>query len=144
MRRGMFLTPIFIVGVMVLSEGFADEPFGHLKYMLAHVGEDGVGLGSDFDGAKMPSGLGNAAGLQNLVGAMRTRGFDHANREDMLKSPPRTGTDFDKLSAPAATAGADAWVAPPATRPTTPAEEPSTPFTIRNNPSHLHRAHVRS
>jgi membrane dipeptidase len=76
MRRGMFLTPIFIVGVMVLSEGFADEPFGHLKYMLAHVGEDGVGLGSDFDGAKMASGLGSAAALQTLVDAMRARGFD--------------------------------------------------------------------
>ncbi len=48
----------------------------HLAYMLERVGEDGVGLGSDFDGAKMPSGLGSAAGLQNLVGAMRARGFD--------------------------------------------------------------------
>jgi membrane dipeptidase len=40
------------------------------------LGEDEVGLGSDFDGAKMPSGLGNAAELQNLVAAMRARGFD--------------------------------------------------------------------
>jgi membrane dipeptidase len=48
----------------------------HLVYMLEHVGEDGVGLGSDFDGAKMPSGLGNAAELQNLVAAMTARGFD--------------------------------------------------------------------
>jgi membrane dipeptidase len=47
----------------------------HLQYMLEHVGEDGVGLGSDFDGARMPSGIGTAAGLQNLVAAMRTRGF---------------------------------------------------------------------
>ena len=43
--------------------------------MLEHVGEDGVGLGSDFDGARMPSGIGTAAGLQNLVEAMRTRGL---------------------------------------------------------------------
>ena len=35
-----------------------------------------VGLGSDFDGAKMPSGLDNAAELQNLGDAMRARGFD--------------------------------------------------------------------
>jgi membrane dipeptidase len=48
----------------------------HIEYMLEHVGEDGVGLGSDFDGAKMPSGLGNAAELPNLVGAMSARGFD--------------------------------------------------------------------
>ena len=48
----------------------------HIGYMLEHVGEDGVGIGSDFDGAKMPSAIGTAAGLQNLVGAMRGRGFD--------------------------------------------------------------------
>jgi membrane dipeptidase len=48
----------------------------HIAYMLEHVGEDGVGLGSDFDGAKVPSGIGTAAGLPNLVEAMRRRGFD--------------------------------------------------------------------
>jgi membrane dipeptidase len=48
----------------------------HIEYLLEHVGEDGVGLGSDFDGAKMPSGLGSAAELQNLVAAMSARGFD--------------------------------------------------------------------
>jgi membrane dipeptidase len=47
----------------------------HIEYMITHVGEDGVGLGSDFDGAKMPSQIGTAAGLQTLVEAMRTRGF---------------------------------------------------------------------
>jgi membrane dipeptidase len=47
-----------------------------IVYTLELVGEDGVGLGSDFDGAEMPSGLGSAAGLQNLVAAMMTRGFD--------------------------------------------------------------------
>jgi membrane dipeptidase len=47
----------------------------HLAYMLEHLGEDGVGLGSDFDGTRMPTGIGTAAGLQNLVGAMRQRGF---------------------------------------------------------------------
>jgi membrane dipeptidase len=43
--------------------------------MLKHAGEDGVGLGSDFDGAKIPAGIGNAAGLQNLVEVMRTRDY---------------------------------------------------------------------
>jgi membrane dipeptidase len=33
-------------------------------------------LGSDFDGAKVPSGIGTGAGLPNLVEAMRARGFD--------------------------------------------------------------------
>jgi membrane dipeptidase len=47
----------------------------HIEHMLKHVGEDGVGFGSDFDGAKIPAGIGNAAGLQNLAEVMRTRGY---------------------------------------------------------------------
>ena len=47
----------------------------HLAYMLEHLGEDGVGLGSDFDGARMPTRIDTAAGLQYLVEAMRQRGF---------------------------------------------------------------------
>jgi membrane dipeptidase len=60
------------------AETSIDRVIDHLEYMVEHVGEDGVGLGSDFDGAKMPSGLGNAAAIQNLVDAMRARGFDQA------------------------------------------------------------------
>jgi membrane dipeptidase len=47
----------------------------HVEHMLAQVGEDGVGFGSDFDGAMIPKRLGNAAGLQALVEVMRTRGY---------------------------------------------------------------------
>jgi membrane dipeptidase len=50
----------------------------HIAYMIDKIGEDGVGLGSDFDGAQVPSGLGSAAGLQNLVEAMRERQFGKA------------------------------------------------------------------
>src|SRR3984957_12114009 len=47
----------------------------HLEYILERVGEDGIGFGSDFDGARIPAGIGTAAGLQNLVEGMRARGF---------------------------------------------------------------------
>jgi membrane dipeptidase len=47
----------------------------HAEHLLEHLGEDGVGFGSDFDGAQMPAELENAAGLQKLVAAMRERGF---------------------------------------------------------------------
>ena len=47
----------------------------HIEHMLEHAGEDGVGFGSDFDGAMIPAELGNAGGLQKLVQAMRKRGF---------------------------------------------------------------------
>ena len=47
----------------------------HIARMLEHAGEDAVGFGSDFDGALIPAELSNAARLQNLVQAMRKRGF---------------------------------------------------------------------
>jgi membrane dipeptidase len=54
----------------------ADLIIQHIEHLLEHAGEDCVGLGSDFDGAMIPAELGNAAGLQILVQAMRKRGFD--------------------------------------------------------------------
>ena len=47
----------------------------HLAALIEHLGEDGVGLGSDFDGAQMPKDIGTAAGLPALVAAMAKRGF---------------------------------------------------------------------
>jgi membrane dipeptidase len=47
----------------------------HVEHMLEQVGEDGVGFGSDFDGAVIPKELGNAAGLPALAEAMRARGY---------------------------------------------------------------------
>jgi membrane dipeptidase len=58
------------------ADASVDLAVDHIAYMLEHVGENGVGLGSDFDGARVPSGIGTAAGLPNLVEAMRRRGFD--------------------------------------------------------------------
>jgi membrane dipeptidase len=50
----------------------------HLAYLIEHTGEDCVGIGSDFDGAKIPAEIGNAAGLPKLVAAMRERQFGEA------------------------------------------------------------------
>lgn len=50
-----------------------DTVVDHIAYLVDKVGEDGVGLGSDFDGATIPDGIGSAAGLPNLVAAMRKR-----------------------------------------------------------------------
>ena len=47
----------------------------HIEHLIAHLGEDGVGFGSDFDGALVPEELGTAAGLQKLVQALRRREF---------------------------------------------------------------------
>ena len=57
----------------------ADTPLAqmvaHLDHLLGILGEGGVALGSDFDGALVPEGVGDCAGLPNLVAAMRERGY---------------------------------------------------------------------
>ena len=42
------------------------------------LGIAGVAIGSDFDGAPIPSGIGDAAGLQNLVAALAAHGYNDA------------------------------------------------------------------
>jgi membrane dipeptidase len=48
----------------------------HVDYIVNRIGIDHVGFGSDFDGTNMPAELGDAAGLQKLVQALRTGGYD--------------------------------------------------------------------
>lgn len=48
----------------------------HIHYLVARVGIDGVGLGSDFDGAKVPQAIGDASGLPKLIAALRAAGYD--------------------------------------------------------------------
>jgi len=48
----------------------------HIDYLVERVGIDRVGFGSDFDGAKIPLELGDAAGLPKLIATLRERGYD--------------------------------------------------------------------
>ncbi len=48
----------------------------HLDHLISHLGEDRVGLGSDFDGAMVPAAIGDTAGLPNFRRAMRAHGYD--------------------------------------------------------------------
>lgn len=47
----------------------------HLDYLIDRLGEDRVGLGSDFDGATVPQAIGSAAGLPVLIDALRAKGY---------------------------------------------------------------------
>jgi membrane dipeptidase len=47
----------------------------HLDYLIDKLGEDRVGLGSDFDGATVPEKIGSAAGLPVLMDALRAKGY---------------------------------------------------------------------
>jgi membrane dipeptidase len=47
----------------------------HVEHLLKYAGEDCVGLGSDFDGARIPAFIGNVTGVGKLVEAMQAAGF---------------------------------------------------------------------
>ena len=54
----------------------------HIDHMVARMGIDCVALGSDFDGATIPAAIGDAAGGQALVEALRTAGY---GEDDLAK-----------------------------------------------------------
>jgi membrane dipeptidase len=49
----------------------------HIAYLVDTLGEDGVAIGSDFDGAVIPNEIGDARGLPRLTDRMLARGFGH-------------------------------------------------------------------
>lgn len=59
----------------MISDVPLEQMLRHLDYLIEFLGEDGVGLGSDFDGAEIPDVIGDASGLPRLVAAMRTHGY---------------------------------------------------------------------
>ncbi len=50
----------------------------HLDHLIGRLGEDRVGFGSDFDGTSVPAGIGDAAGLPNLMTALSAHGYSDA------------------------------------------------------------------
>lgn len=50
----------------------------HVAYLVEKLGIDRVGFGSDFDGAMIPSGIGDASGLPHLIDALRQHGYSDA------------------------------------------------------------------
>jgi len=55
-----------------------DELLRHADYLIEHLGEDHVGLGSDFDGCIVPKVIGDVTGVQGLFEALRSHGYDDA------------------------------------------------------------------
>lgn len=53
-----------------------DQMLRHLDHLITHLGEDRVGLGSDFDGAQIPQQIDTAAGLPALRQAMTEHGYN--------------------------------------------------------------------
>jgi membrane dipeptidase len=59
-----------------------DIPLGmlvrHIDYLVEHLGIDCVGLGSDFDGTRIPQAIGDVTGLPKLIAVLREHGYDEA------------------------------------------------------------------
>ncbi len=55
-----------------------DELLRHTDHLIEHLGEDHVGLGSDFDGCIVPKPIGDVTGVQKLFEAFREHGYDDA------------------------------------------------------------------
>jgi len=51
----------------------------HVDYLVDKLGIEGVALGSDFDGALMPTDLSDCSKLPNLTAVLRARGYDDAS-----------------------------------------------------------------
>jgi len=64
-------------GLMHTDTPLADM-LRHLDGMIEALGEDRVGLGSDFDGATIPDVIGDASGLPKLTDAMSRHGYGDA------------------------------------------------------------------
>ena len=55
-----------------------DPMLRHLDHLLTHLGEDHVGLGSDFDGCTLPDVIGDVTGVPRLFDAMAAHGYNAA------------------------------------------------------------------
>lgn len=59
----------------MLTDVPVEQMLRHLDYLIEFLGEDSVGLGSDFDGAEIPDVITDVSGLPRLVAAMRAHGY---------------------------------------------------------------------
>ena len=59
----------------MLADVPVERMLRHTDYLIESLGEDGVGLGSDFDGAMVPDAISSCAGLPVLVEAMRNHEY---------------------------------------------------------------------
>ena len=53
----------------------------HARYVADRIGVEGVALGSDFDGATIPAGVGDVAGLPRVLDALDAVGFSEEEVE---------------------------------------------------------------
>lgn len=73
------------------ADGSADTGTGwevllrHLDHLISCLGEDHVGLGSDFDGCVLPDLIGDVTGMPSLFAALARHGYDDALRAKLAR-----------------------------------------------------------
>ena len=60
------------------SDRGLDVMVRHLDYLVERLGESRVGLGSDYDGARVPEAVGDVSMLPNLTAALQAAGYNEA------------------------------------------------------------------
>lgn len=58
------------------SDTGLDVMVRHIDYLVERLGEDHVGLGSDFDGCTVPDPIHDVTGVPKLFDALRAKGYD--------------------------------------------------------------------
>lgn len=83
-QKGGTVQVVFYPGFLSTSgnEAGVGTIVDHIEHIIKIAGIGHVGIGSDFDGAKMPKGLENASMLPSLVKELRERGY---NEEEIQK-----------------------------------------------------------
>ncbi len=81
-RESDGMVGINFASAFLRPDGRMESDFGldivlrHFDHLVETLGEDRVGLGSDFDGALVPDPIRDIAGLPNLVAALKDHGVD--------------------------------------------------------------------
>ncbi len=60
----------------MVADASLDLILYHLEHLITHLGEDHVGIGSDFDGAVIPAAIGDCSGLPALRTAFSQHGIN--------------------------------------------------------------------
>jgi membrane dipeptidase len=95
-RESRGLVGINYATAMLRADGRSDsdtplaDMIRHIDYLANRIGIDCVALGSDFDGATIPEEIGDAAGNQKLIAALKEVGYADADlaklaRENWLR-----------------------------------------------------------
>ncbi|HZP21745.1 MAG TPA: dipeptidase [Bauldia sp.] len=73
-----FSTSFLRADGMAATDMTLDPMLRHMDYLIEKLGEDHVGLGSDFDGCTLPDPIKDVTGVPTLFRALADHGYDNA------------------------------------------------------------------